>query len=372
MKFAVVEYSSKSGTVWRHRDERPNFLCDPATEIDPTSFGGYVSALKGEHVPLKGLITGPVVPRSVPAQFVQKVVKRLTGSWLPYSLSYLQQFDAMLVVHQLSDSHELVRMLTRLRSRSPRPVLVGVATQPYGILTEALERDTTARAQFQAFMDACDVYLSVARETTPWYTTQSATPVVYAPQPYPVAFAQQFAQPLAAKERVILVAGVTQRAQIAQGQRVAAALQRRHPDYAIVVPMVAGQSYDATALAGTRYTMMPFEAWREHLQTLARVRLVINTDYTSTRGRVQVDCAAVGTVSLGSDSDAAVDLFPTLASTPTTSDETLVARGDRLLTDDAYYQHLVTTAKHFLPAYSYEQAADRFETIVREYRSTPL
>ena len=364
MKFAVIEYNSKSGDVWRHTAERPNYLADPKTEIDPTSFGCYVSALEGEHIPLKGLIIGPVNNVSSPVQFYRKVVKRLSGSWPGYNIQYLLQFDALLVVHQLSDAHEMVALLKRLRKSPKRPRLIGVPTQPYGQLKEAVEANPQAREDLVAFMDACDVFVSVVASTTEWYAGLTATPVYYLPQPYPVAYASQWQKTRSEKEKKILVAGVTQRPNVQQGQIVARELQKKFPDYTILVPKVAEYDYDFTALQGARYTVLPFEQWQEHLKTLSTTMLVINTDYTQTRGRVQTDCAAVGTPSLGGNSDGSADLFPELTSDPTTTTESLIALGERLLTEDAYYEKIVSHARAALQKYDYEPSSTRLSALI--------
>ena len=73
MNFAVIEYASKTGDIWRHQPGKPNYLEDPAKVIDPTSFGCYVSALEGEHIPLTKLIGT--------SNLYNRVVKKLTGSW---------------------------------------------------------------------------------------------------------------------------------------------------------------------------------------------------------------------------------------------------------------------------------------------------
>src|SRR5688500_5830328 len=127
MKFGVIEYSSKTGTVWRHRDDRPNYLAEPLREMDPTSFGCYVSAMQGEHIPLLGLITGRVNQVSPLQRFARRVTKRLAGSWpATYDLSYLAPFDALLVVHQISDGHEITAFVSRLKQEFPHICVIGV------------------------------------------------------------------------------------------------------------------------------------------------------------------------------------------------------------------------------------------------------
>ncbi len=369
MQFAVIEYSSKTGDVWKHTDARPNYLADPHKEIDPTSFGCYVSALKGEHVPLTGLIIGRVSRTQPQTKLWRRFYKRLRGTWpIDYSLDYLKSFTTLMVVHQLSDAGDIVNFLKKLRQLPHPPFVMGVPTQPFGNLKQALEQDATAHHNFVEYMDACDVMLTVVQDTLPWYQALTQTPVIYMPQPYPASYAQRYFKSQSEKKRIIFVAGVTQRATIRKGHEVAKLLQQQHPEYEIQVPKLPKAEYDTSALAGSRFKVIPFEEWREHLATLARVAIVINTDYTSTRGRVQTDCAAVGTPSLGANSDGQRDLFPDLTSGSETPVATLVNLGNRLLTDTKYYQTIVTQAAERLLKYDYGESADRIRLLDKTYQ----
>jgi hypothetical protein len=365
MEFAVVEYSSKSGNIWRHTDERPNYLCDPVTEIDPTSFGCYASALKGQHIPLTGLITNSIHPSF---RLYRKAFKRLTKHWPNYSLNYLQSFDVLLFVHQLSETQELNRALKRLRQLNPRPFIIGVPTQPFGILQNAFQNNSTCLQDFNQFMSLCDVFISIVKSTVPYYQSHTSTPVAYLPQPYPAIFASKNFIPLSQKEPAIFVAGVTQRDNIKKGQLIARELQKQYPDHKILIPKVHDLDYDFQNLKDTNYEILPFEAWQQHLATLAKVKLVINTDYTFTRGRVQTDCAAVGNPSVGSNSDAQIDLFPQeLYSQKDTPIEGLILAAKKLLNDSTYYQTVTSTALQNLMKYEYKESAHRLQALVKKY-----
>ncbi|MAF80520.1 hypothetical protein CL628_00750 [bacterium] len=370
MKFAVLEYSSKSGDVWRHTKETPNYLADPQTEIDPTSFGCYVSALGGEHVPLTGLILGPTNRVSKSKQFYRKAVKRLTGSWPSFDIEYLAKFDVLMIVHQLSNTQEIISVMQKLRTQPDPPFVIGVPTQPYGQLQIAIEKTPEVETGLRDFILACDVFISVVRETVGWYEDLAQTPVVYLPQPYPAAFAGKQFLPLEKKHTEILVAGVTQRDNIKQGQIVARELQKKFPGYLIRLPKVDAYEYDYSELQGARYDVLPFELWRDHLKTLAETALVVNTDYTLTRGRVQTDCAAVGTPSLGGNSDGTRDLFPQLRSDSGTSTDAIIAKGIRLLSNHEYYQGVVQTAQDRLKMYDYAESAARLQLLVKKQRQT--
>ncbi len=342
-------------------DERPNYLCDPVKEIDPTSFGCYVSALKGEHIPLTFLIK---------PSFFKKAFKRVTGSWPPaYDISYLEKFDVLLVVHQISDAHEMARLVKRLKKLYPHTIVIGVPTQPYGILRDYLDKNPQGVKSLKKFMNNCDLFLTVAQSTAEDQRLMTDTSVEYAPQPYPVEYAAQFWLPRERKNKIIFVAGITDRDNIAKGQLVAAALQKKFPDFEIHVTSIEGIPLRTNNLAGARYSVITFDPWRQHLQYLAKVMLVVNTDYTQTRGRVQVDCAAVGTPSLGANSDGQEDLFPKLASEPETPVEELVRLGEQLLTDAEFYNQTVHDAVREMQKYSYEETAKRFQNIVDRIRS---
>ncbi len=358
--FAVVEYTSKTGDIWKHTDEKPNYLADPIKEIDPTSFGSYVSAFKGEHIPITKLIK---------PNFFKKVVKRLSGSWPKnYNISYVEKFDTLLVVHQISDAHEITNFVRRVKKAYPDTFVLGVPTWPYGQLRPHIEENQKAKKDFVEYMNACDLFISVVESTTGWYKSLTDTPVIYVPQIYPANFAKQHAKPQEEKDASIFVAGVTSRPNIKQGQQVAVALQKKFPDHTIYITDITGIDYDTSELENSNYKVLPFQQWREHLPTLASHKLVINTDYTKTRGRVQVDCAAVGTPSLGGNSDGEVDLFPDLISTPETSTEELIEKGLKLLTNTEYYATVVDQAEARLHKYDFEESVARLQILVKQHR----
>lgn len=360
MKFAVVEYSSKSGGVWRHRDEKPNYLEDPQKIIDPTSFGCYVSALKGEHIP----VTWLVKPNTA-----KKAYKRLTGSWPRYSLDYVKQFDTLMVVHQVSDAHEMVALAQRIKKQLPHIFILGVPTQPFGILQPYLANHPNQKEVFVDFMNACDIFLTVVKSTQSWYESLTKTPVVYLPQIYPAHFASRFFRPREQKEKIIFAAGITDRLNISQGFAAARELQKEFPEYVIHVTQIPGVAMDFSELKNARYEIQPFREWREQLLYLAKVAVVINPDYTATRGRVQVDAAAVGTPSVGGNSDGAVDLFTELVSKAETATEALVAKARQLLTDNEYYAKIAQHASDRLKKYDYDESAARLQLLVKQHRS---
>jgi hypothetical protein len=360
MNFAVVEYRSKSGKIWKHTEDKPNYLCDPLTEIDSTSFGCYVSALNGEHIPL----TSQILNRNV---FIKKVIKRITGSWpQTYSLDYFKKFDVLMIVHQISDGHEITAFTKRLKKLYPNIFIIGVPTQPFGILKEHFQQNPDWFKDFQEFMNTCDIFSTVVKSTKEEWQTMTTAKVEYLPQPYPVNYTSKFFKTRDQKEKILFVAGVTSRDNILMGHTVAKQIQKKLPEYIIHVTDIPDMDLDTTKLEGSNYEKQPFETWRDHLNYLNKVALVINTDFTQTRGRVQVDCAATGTVSIGGDSDGQADFFSELLANRNTTEEQLIEQAIKILTDNAYYTQITTTATERLQKYNYIETKKRIENLVSE------
>lgn len=351
MKFAVIEYSSKTGQVWRHTPERPNYLADPQKELDPTSFACYVSALEGEHIPIPFLVHPTITKR---------LYRKFVGAWPKYDISYLKQFDVLMIVHQISDGHEVTTLTKRIRKELPHIKVLGVPTQPYGILKDHWENDPEWLADFKEFMNTCHLLLTIVKETKPVWEAMTDTHVEYLPQPYPVEFASKFFKTRSEKKKIILAAGRVERDSISKGFEAAAALQKKFPDYMIhITEDEPGVAIDTSKLGTARFEIHPFLPWQQQLTYLSELALVINTDYTLTRGRLQMDCAAVGTPSIGANSDAQVDLFPGLAASRQQSIEELVTQGARLLQDNEFYEDCARNALQRMDAYSYDKSAQR-------------
>lgn len=190
MRFACVEYTTKTGQIWRHTPERPNYLCDPEKEIDPTSFGCYTSALNGEHLPLTGLIYGSLERSPSKIRSVrQDLFRRAAGSFRPYDLAYLRRFDVLLVIYQISNDDELVRFTERLRRTLPHTLVVSCSSPPFGRLREHWKDHPETAERYRAFVGATHFNMNVCRATVPWYRAFTGTPSLYLPQPYPVEYA---------------------------------------------------------------------------------------------------------------------------------------------------------------------------------------
>lgn len=357
MTFAVVEYSSKSGTTWSHTDAKPNYLCNPHTQIDPTSFGCYVSALKGDHIPLTEIVGAK--------KLTNRISRKLFGSWPNnYSVNDFNKYDTLMVIYEVANGPALTQFMERINQSFPAIKILGVPTQPHGLLKPQLEASPKIHQEIQQFMSQCDAFLTIVRSTTEYWQNLSSVPVHYLPQPYPVEFATTQFKPLDNKKDIIYVPGVTDRPAISKGLIIAREIQKKLPQYKIHVTNIEGIKSDLSALDSADYDSIDFMPWQEHLKYLSTVKIVINTDYTETRGRVQMDCAAVGTPSVGADSDAQLDLYPSLSSTPATKIEDIVNSTISLLSKPDHYGKVTNFATSKLPFYNYSASAIRLNELI--------
>ncbi len=362
MKFCCVEYTTKTRRVWVPSVDHPNYLGDPMREIDPTSFGSYTTAFNGEHVPLTGAILGQLEGNTIQL-LAQRLHWALFRRWGPYSVRYFRKFDTILCVYDWRRGREITDFVRRIRREQPHSVVIGVPTQPFGALREAW-RDHRNLAPLVEFYDSCHVVLSVVRATVPYQQAMTHTPVVYIPQPYPAEYAAQFWQPGKAKSHSVFIAGETTRPDILAGHLAAKAIQKKHPQLVIHVTRSPGSPLNTHLLEGTLHEVIPFRPWRQHLPYVATVALVINTDTWWTRGRVQADCAAVGTPSIGGTSDGQQELFPDLLVRDVEDFEAIIGYGLRLLGDLAFYSEVATRAKRRLQSYNFAATIRRFTTLV--------
>ncbi|MEW6042286.1 MAG: hypothetical protein AB1633_12280, partial [Elusimicrobiota bacterium] len=107
MKFACIEFNTKSGGIWIPTSDRPNYLCDPVKEIDACAWGTWTSALNGEHIPLHWFIKGKIGKGvSEKESFFNRYSKKIRKWTNLYNynpnyknLDYIKRFDVVLVCH---------------------------------------------------------------------------------------------------------------------------------------------------------------------------------------------------------------------------------------------------------------------------------
>ncbi len=371
VRFACVEWNTKSGGIWRPTPERPNYFCDQRREIDVNSFGCWTSALNGEHIPLHWFEDGkerPGVhePVSFPDRIKFSMRRRLKRPLRFKNLSYVKRFDVILVCHFLERHDDLLQFLKEAKSATPEVLFLGThGTYNLGRVREWW-RDPGWYRSFAEFVNASDLFLIVNRAALGYLQLVSEKPIAYAPPFYPTEFAKSFYRPLEGKEKILYIAGKTDRLDIMASLLVARELQRRHPEF--LIRLTDWGDMNLEPLRGTHYEVLPRTAWQPYLQETAKAFMILNTDIWWTNGRVALDAAAVGTPCIGCNSNGQSECFPDLAVSDIEGVRKGIALAEQLMADPLFYREIQRKAMEKVESFSYENSRRRFETLVSTLR----
>jgi hypothetical protein len=373
MRFACIEYNTKSGGIWAHKPELPNYLADHQREIDATSYGTWTSALEGEHVPLSWFIEakrGPGVGEKyrLGIRIKLKLNARRGRPLIEFSnLDYADRFDAVLICFHPYGYKLMTELVQALRERFPKLVIIGThATFGLGLLREHWKSKEWF-SSFRTFMDACDVFAVANREAVGYLSLISETPVQFLPHFYPLEYALQFGSGDEPKDKTIFVAGDTSRGDVVWGCLLAKEIQSRHPEF--VIQVIGSESFNYVALEGSRYEVLPRTGWTEYLHTVAKSFLVINTDVQWTNGRVQSDCAAMMTPCLGVNAGWQTELFPELAIPEFEGSDQAMELADKLIASEDYYTSVSKFAFEKISGWSYPNGNRKVREVVAEVQA---
>ena len=372
LKFACVEWSTKSGGIWRPTPEKPNYLCDQRCEIDVNSFGCWTSALGGEHIPLSWFVTGkkgrPAHQiATFPERGFHKAKKIIFGDRFPYrNLDYVKRFDVVLVCHHESAHWEMLHFLREAKKTSPSTLFLAT----YGVYQlghiRELWRDPKWYCSFVDFIEASDLFLTVNRTACDYLQLAAKKPIVYFPPFYPYEYTRHFYRRREEKEKTIFIAGNTVRLDVLAGFLIARVFQKRHPDYTI--KLTDWGSMNLEPLKGCRYEILPRITWQEYLDETSKALFILNTDIWWTNGRVPLDAAAVGTPCIGCNSNGQMECFPDLVCADIEGIGKALGLAERLMSDSHFYEEIQEKALHQLESYSYENSRRRFEKLISEIR----
>ncbi len=368
MHFACIEFSTKSGEIWRPTPEKPNFLCDPEKEIDPTSFGCWTSALNGEHIPYSFLQIGKNA-RSFAFKIqrrLDRIKEKMSKRPVYHNLNYLKKFNLILLIVHTYSLPLFADLAQRIQKINPHAILLGSITSPLGLLRETWKKSGEYRA-FKNFADYCDLFINVNRVAQKYLEYITKTPVIYFPQFYPYEFARQSFQPRERREKTIFVAGETSRTDNLAGQLVAIALLKKHPDFQIKIVDIPGTNLAPLKIARVPFQAIPFQNWQKHLKRLASYYLVINLDQIWTLGRLQADCAAVGTPSIGINANNQMEMFPDLTIKDIEGIGDAVSLGERLIGESDFYHSVQEKANKVISQNDYDQSRQRLFDLLNHY-----
>lgn len=376
MKFACVELYTKSGRIWDGAREKPNYLCDPKTEIDNASFGCLTSALKGEHVPLlwfkfKGPLrhvyhnwTAPYLIRIPHAgAIVSKFLNR--GFEKFHNLDYVSKFDVMLIVAHDFSIRAMAKFIVAAKKLRKKPIFLGAFGSPFNFIREALKDEENFR-YFKNFIDNCDVFISCGHEAISEYLKlYTDTPVVNFPMFYPFEFAKSFFRPYQDKKKIIFVSGYTQKTDQVLSLLVAKKIQAHRPDF--LIETIGHPRQNLEPLRGARFRVVPFLRWINYLKHASETYIIVDMDNTWTAGRVANDAAAVGTPCIGLNSGSQGRLFPDLTCSDVIDTKKAIDLGIGLIEDKAFYEKAQKRAFNQLKACSYENSVKRFQKMLETY-----
>jgi len=368
IKFACIEYSTKSGEIWRKKPSRPNYLCDPQKEIDPTSFGCWTSALSGEHIPISYLRTGKnsgslnfKIRRSV-----DLLQEKINQKPIYHNLEYIKKFNLILVLVHSFSMPLMAELLPRLKKINPKALYLGSIGSPLGKLREVWKKNREFIA-FKKFADHCDLFVNVNRAAQKYLEYITKSKVIYFPQFYPYEFARKFYKSRDQKGNSILVSGDSSRTDNLAGQYVAIQIQKKYPEILIKIVNFPGLNVAPLKMAKARFKIIPFTPWQKHLERLSRFLIVINLDNIWTLGRLQADCAAVGTPSVGLNSNNQMEMFPDLSTLDLQGINQAVILSERLIIDQEFYQRVCEQAKNKARESSYQNSKQRLKEIITDH-----
>lgn len=365
MKFACVEYSTKTGRVWQPTPEKPNYLCDPETEIDPTSFGCWTSALSGEHIPVNFLRRNQN-PHTLSYKLGRKLdltMEKIQKKPVYRNLDYLKRFNLILfLVHSFS-MPLMADLIRKTKKVNPNAIYLGSIVSPLGMLREVWKKENEFRA-FKTFANNCDIFINVNRNAQDYLKLFLETKVVYFPQFYPFEYAHRFFKKREEKEKIILVAGETERTDNLAGQFAALQIQKKYPEFLIQVVDYPHSNIAPLKTAQARFEIIPFLKWQKNLKRLAKTYLVINMDQVWTLGRLQSDCAAVGTPSIGINANNQLEFFPELSIPDIAGIEQGIELAEKLISDPAFYQNIQQLASQKLSENNYAKSKEKLLKIL--------
>lgn len=377
MKFACVELYTKSGNIWDGAREKPNYLCDPKTEIDNCSFGCWTSALGGEHIPLLWFklrklsnriyhnYCAPHMSRFHYGGYsiVSRLINRAFDKF--HNLQYITKFDVVLIVVHDYSTREMAKFIVTAKKLRKKPIFLGALGNTLGSFRETL-KDKDAFRYFKIFIDNCDVFVNYYHEAISDYLgLYTDTPIVNFPQFYPFEFAKSFFEPYENKKKIIFVSGDTSRTDHISSLLIAKKIQTRYPDFLIEV--IGRPSLNLEPLKNSRYRVTPFFEWIDYLKHTRKVYMIIDMDNTWTLGRVVRDAAVVGTPCIGLNSESQKSLFPDLVCSDITDTKKAIDLGIKLIEDRKFYERVQKKAFKRLEAYSYENSVKSLNGILEKY-----
>jgi len=378
IKFCTIEHTNK--VVWKYKQGQPNYLCDPDTEIDPTAYGCWVSAMQGENLPISFLRYGKKYKNNFWGK-IYRLQDKIAGRTLFRNIKYLKKFNIILALAHRFNFQEIVDCLEEARKVNRKAFYIGVLGNCPGLIRQAILEKKNFQG-FIKFLKAVDLFINNYQEAQKYFELLSQTidsqnklgekknseKIVFLPQFYPFHFAKEFKKNYQEKEKIIHLAGPTDREDNLANQYVAVALQREFPEFLITIPNLDNLNIEPLKLARARYKVFPQMKWQDYLSELSRSFLVLNLDNIWTMGRVVADCAGVGTPCIGINATNQFKMFPSLRVEDMIGIQQAVILGKKLIEERKFYEHVVKYACEKVEEQNYKKRKRALIEILKRYK----
>lgn len=374
MKFACIDYRTKSGKIWKAVENKPNYLCNPDNEIDHTSYGTWTSALQGEHIPLRWIVEGKfdlpyieLIKRQ--ASLMQRILLKLRKSKIQQStnpinfanIDYLKRFDLILLCMHYEVPDVFADLAKSIKDQFPSKILLTThGTFNLGRVRE-FWRNNNWFKNFKNFINSGDAFVIVNPGTESYFELVCKKPIIYFPQLYPIEYTKKFFRNYSDKEDVIFIGASTQRMDNVWSALLAKKIQNDLPQFKIRV--IGTNDFNFEVLKGSQYDILPRLNWEKYLFETSKCKLIINMDNWWTNGRVPTDAAAVGTPCIGVNAGRQIELFPSLTFDDVVGNEEALKTIKQLLKSEEMFNKVTDYAYRTLKKYDYEEGAERIRDL---------
>jgi len=358
IKFCSIEHTTKS--TWKYQKGRPNYLCNSNKEIDPTSFGCWTSAFKGEHLSLEFLRFGHNYRNNL-FNKIHIAREKITGSKIYKNIDYIKQFNVILVLLHKFSLSDMADFLSILREANNNAIILGSLAHCPGLIRKEIQNKKSFK-EFLQCLKKLDLFINVYPETQEYFeilaenlTFKLKEKIIPFLQFFPINFVKKFKQSYEKKEKIIHLAGPTDREDNLANQYIAIALQKKFPEFLITINQWENLNIEPLKLARARYKILPQMKWQDYLKELSRSFMVINLDNIWTLGRVVSDCAGVGTPCIGINATNQFRMFPKLRIDDIAGLKKAIELGERLIQEKVFYQETVDYAKEKIEKHGYKK-----------------
>lgn len=377
MEFACIVYRTKSGRIWKARENKPNYLCNPETEIDHTAYGTWTSALQGEHIPLIWITEGKtdlpmneLVKRQsfIGTRILNKIQSKVNNNCISIfsNIEYLNKFDLILLCLNYEVPNIFANLAKAIKNRFPAKIILTTHDFNLGRIRE-FWRNSNWFMNFRELINTTDAFLVSNPGVESYFGLVCDKPIIYFPQLYPVDHTRKYFKLNSEKDNVIFIGASTQRIDNVWSALLAKKIQSDFPQF--IIKLIWTKDFNLEVLKNARFEILPRLSWEQYLSETSKSKLIINMDNWWTNGRVPTDAAAVGTPCIGVNSGRQVELFPSLSFNDIIGNANALETSRQLLNSEEIFQKVTCYSYKELQKYSYEEGTKRIRDLFNNLKT---